>query len=110
MTAGGAGGVLVRLVHSVDRLDWRGARETFADELTVDYTSLSGGEVERLPADDLLSRWRELLPGFDATQHLLGPVRVTAGADEARVDAHVRGYHHLAGPTGVQCGSSPATT
>lgn len=91
------GDTLVDLVHAIDRLDWDGVRAAFADELDLDYTSLSGGEPERLAADELVARWRALLPGFDSTQHLLGPVRERTGgeAGSAEVEAHVRAYHRV---------------
>jgi hypothetical protein len=36
-----------------------------------------------------------LLPGFHATQHLLGAAVVNIEADQAIVDAHVRAHHWL---------------
>jgi SnoaL-like domain len=93
--------VLPRLLHAIDALDWAAVRATFADEVRVDYTSLSGGEPEILPADDLIARWQGLLPRFDATQHLIGPVVLTGdGGAGMRADTHVRGYHHIEGPDG----------
>lgn len=47
---------LTRMLHAVDRLDWDGVRACFAGQLRVDYTELNG---------------------FDATQHLTGPVLLT---------------------------------
>lgn len=93
--------VLTRLLHAVDALDWAVIRDVLADEVRVDYTSLFGGEVETLAADDLVARWQGLLPGFDATQHLTGPVLVTRDAGPGvRADTHVIGYHYLADPGG----------
>jgi hypothetical protein len=95
--------VLPRLLYAIDVLDWPGVRAAFADEVRVDYTSLSGGEAETLPADDLIARWQGLLPGFDATQHMIGPVVLTGdGGPGLRADAHVRGYHHIEGSDGGQ--------
>ena len=82
---------LVDLVHAVDRLDWDGVRAAFADKLVLDYTSLFGGEAEELAADELVERWQALLPGFEATQHLLGPVLGT----DAGCEAHVRAEHRI---------------
>jgi SnoaL-like domain len=88
--------VLTRLLHAIDALDWAGVRDALAGEILVDYSSLSGGEAETLSADDLIARWRSLLPGFDATQHLTGPVLVTNdGGPGVRADTHVIGYHRL---------------
>jgi SnoaL-like domain len=95
--------VLPRMLHAIDRLDWPAVRDAFADEIRVDYTSLSGGEPETLRADDLIARWQGLLPGFDATQHLAGPVVLTGdGGPGVRAEAHVRGYHHIQDPDGGQ--------
>ena len=69
------------MLHAVDDLDWETVRSSFTTEVEIDYTSLWGGEPETLTADQLIDRWRQLLPGFDATQHLIGPVAVTE-ADE----------------------------
>ena len=91
--------VLTRLLHAVDALDWDTVRGALADELLVDYTSLSGGEPETLTAGDLVGRWQDLLPGFDATQHLTGPVLVTQDTGPGvRADTHVIGYHHITDP------------
>lgn len=87
---------LVDLVHAVDQLDWPGVRAVFADRLELDYTSLNGGEPEDLAADDLVGRWQGLLPGFEATSHLLGPVRVRGD----RVECHVRAEHRIADAAG----------
>jgi SnoaL-like protein len=88
--------VLTRLLHAVDALDWVTVRDAFAAEVLVDYTSLSGGEPETLPAGDLVARWQGLLPGFDATQHLTGPVLVSRdGGPGIRADTHVIGYHRM---------------
>lgn len=84
---------LVRLVHAIDVLDWAGVRAVLGDRVLVDYTSLGGGEPAEVSGDDLVTTWQGLLPGFGATQHLLGPVVVTGEREEA----HVRGYHHLDG-------------
>src|SRR5690606_34429994 len=66
--------LITRLLFAVDALDWAGVRAAFADEVEVDYTSLFGGSPERLPADELVTRWQGMLPGFAATQHQTGPI------------------------------------
>ena len=91
---------LIRMLHAIDRLDWAEVRRCLADQVRVDYTELSGGETETLAAGDLITRWRGLLPGFDATQHMTGPVLLARDERPGlRADAHVRGYHRLGGET-----------
>src|SRR5260370_32442987 len=88
--------ILPRMRHASGALAWPAVRDAFAGDIRVDYTSLSGGEPETLRADDLIARWQGLLPGFDATQHLAGPVVLTGdGGPGVRAEAHVRGYHHI---------------
>lgn len=79
--------VLVDLVHAIDALDWDGVRSVLADRLTTDYTSLFGGSPVEQTGDELVAQWQGLLPGFTATQHLLGPVRVSGSSARAYVRA-----------------------
>ncbi|GAA5155792.1 hypothetical protein GCM10023321_30060 [Pseudonocardia eucalypti] len=90
------GEVLTRLLHAIDVLDWPVVRDCLADRLRVDYTELFGGEAEELSGDQLVTNWRGLLPGFDATQHVTGPVLVTGDGAGPWLDTHVRGYHRIA--------------
>ncbi|GAA5137406.1 nuclear transport factor 2 family protein [Pseudonocardia adelaidensis] len=96
--------VLTRLLQAVDDLDWPAVRDCLADEVRTDYTELFGGAAETVSGDELVRRWQGLLPGFDATQHLIGTGRleegVGAGGDGPTVRTHVRGYHHIAGADG----------
>lgn len=74
--------------------------EVFHDKVTVDYTSLFGGEVETLTSAQLIARWKTVLPGFDSTQHLLGSYFVEIEKDTAKATAHVRANHFLANTMG----------
>ena len=97
--------VIATMLHAVDDLDWGTVRSSFTTEVEIDYTSLWGGEPETLTADELIDRWRQLLPGFDATQHLIGPVAVTE-ADQltASCATNVRGYHRVGDATWMVAG------
>jgi hypothetical protein len=89
---------IIRFFHDVDRTDWPAIRNGLTDRVDTDYTSLFGGAPERLAADELVARWRALLPGFDGTQHLLGPIAViTTDGDTATCECNVRAYHRLGG-------------
>lgn len=85
-----------RLIHgffrAVDRRDWDRVAAGLARYVRLDYSSLFGGEPEDLTATEVIDRWRGLLPGFDATMHMLGPL--VDGVDGG-LECNVRGYHAL---------------
>jgi hypothetical protein len=41
-----------------DARKWADLRAVFADEVDVDYTSLTGGQPARVKADDLIAGWQ----------------------------------------------------
>ncbi|TDD67634.1 hypothetical protein E1262_18460 [Jiangella aurantiaca] len=98
MTDAQAANAVTALLHAVDTLDWDGVVAVLAGDVGLDYTSLWGGSAETVAAAEVVERWRGLLPGFDATQHLTGPVQTSPapGGDGVRCVTTVRGYHHLA--------------
>lgn len=90
-----------RFFRAVDTRDWDTVARLLADEVDLDYTSVFGGEPERVAGPELVARWRGLLPGFDATQHFVAPLLATA---EDVLEGNVRGYHHLDGDTWMVAG------
>ncbi|MGC5225299.1 nuclear transport factor 2 family protein [Micromonospora sp. DT81.3] len=94
--------LLARFFLAVDARDWTTINQFLAPELDVDYSSLSGEPAARSTAADLINQWKSLLPGFDATQHFLGPI-ATDDPDDVRCS--VRGYHHLGEDTWMVAGS-----
>ena len=90
--------VFAGMLLDLDAQRWSAVQSALADVVRVDYTSLAGGEPEEVPAEELVGRWREVLSGFAATQHHLGPLVLRAGADEVvRLSCAVRGHHYRAG-------------
>jgi hypothetical protein len=54
-------------------------------------------------ADQLVTWWQQLAPGYDATQHFLGPMVVTIddGGATATCSANVRAFHHVVADEGL---------
>jgi len=92
--------VVHRFFRAVDTRDWDQVLAAMTEHPRLDYTSLFGGEPEDLASSEVIERWRGLLPGFDATMHLLGPL-VHEGDT---VECNVRGYHHLGNDTWMVAG------
>lgn len=65
---------------AVDAKDWTLARSFFADEITVDFTSLSGGDPAKIPADALIAAWSGNLTAEKTSFHLRGNHRITFDA------------------------------
>jgi SnoaL-like domain len=84
------------LLHAIDQRDWAGVGATLADEVRTDYTSLFGGSARTQSAAELVDGWRALLPGFDGTQHLTGPVVAHVSGETARARCAVTAVHRLA--------------
>ena len=92
--------VVTRIASTIDTRRWSDLRALYAEVVTTDYTSLFGGEIQRQSGDALIEGWRRLLSPLDATQHLLGPIDVRLGGNQAVAECHVRGYHVSAKVTG----------
>ena len=85
------------MLHALDARNFTTVRASFADEVRTDYTSLWGGEAATVSGDDLIAGFRGIIPGFDATQHLTGPIVAVDG----RLETHVIAHHWLDGETWV---------
>jgi hypothetical protein len=88
--------VLARLLHAIEALHWPGVRDCLADRVETDYTELFGGAVQQVSGDELVASWQALVPGFDASQHITGPVLAEPASGDLLLSAHVRAYHRLA--------------
>ncbi|MER8422387.1 nuclear transport factor 2 family protein [Mesorhizobium sp. M0142] len=78
-----------------DLREWNRVRSYLAARVTTDYTSLFGGEVTTSGRDSLIAQWQALLPGFDATQHLITNVIVEGADKHAVARSHVRATHWI---------------
>jgi SnoaL-like domain len=63
---------VTRMFVHTDRREWEALEGLFTETVTIDWTSLSGGEPVTLQAAQLVTGWRDALGGFRATQHLIG--------------------------------------
>lgn len=98
---------VVSFFRAVDTRDWDTVEAILADRVTLDYTSLFDGEPEAVSNEEVVTRWRALLPGFDGTQHFLGTLVATS---PGTLEANVRGYHRLGGETWMVAGWYVLTT
>ncbi|MFC7584502.1 nuclear transport factor 2 family protein [Nonomuraea antimicrobica] len=89
-----------RLAWHADQREWDRLGSVFADEVTLDYTSLNGGEPATLTPAQIVAAWQSVLGGFAATQHLLGNHLVAIDGDTAVCTASFQATHRKAEPYG----------
>ena len=80
---------------AVDLARYDLAEAAFAPSIVIDYTSLWGGEPQRMTPAELMAAWHGLVPGFDATRHELRDVRAEVDGDRATATASVDGRHWI---------------
>jgi hypothetical protein len=95
-----AADTFTRMLHAIDRRDWTGVRDAFANCVAIDYSSLFGEPAATVEADTLVAGWRAFGGAFDVTQHLTGPFVTSEDRDGVTAQTHVRAYHRTAGARG----------
>ena len=84
------------IAAGADRHDWPRVRGAFADTVTLDYTSLWGGEPATQSADEVIAQWSGFLPGFERTLHLVtNHTIVAADEDSATAEADFQAAHRI---------------
>lgn len=84
------------IAAGADRHDWARVRGAFADQVTLDYTSLWGGQAATQSADDIVEQWSAFLPGFDATLHLLANHTIIEATETTAVaEADFQALHRI---------------
>lgn len=83
--------------EAVDTQNWAAAKGLMTNPFQLDYSSYGAGPAADLAPADILSCWRSVLPGFDHTQHQLGPLIIEIDGNSATVRAYVTADHQIAG-------------
>ncbi len=89
--------VVASIPLAVDLADYDLAARAFAPEIVIDYTSLWGGDPMQTTPADLMTAWRSLVPGFDATRHEVTDIQAQIDGDSAEATAKVDGRHWIDG-------------
>jgi hypothetical protein len=87
--------VVSSIPMAVDLAAYDLAEKAFAPKVTIDYTSLWGGQPNAMTPAELMTAWRGIVPGFDATWHELSNVKATVNGNKAKASAFVDGRHWL---------------
>jgi hypothetical protein len=102
MDISGAADTFTTMLHAIDARNWDGVRLAFADRVDIDYGSLFGEPAAAVSVEDHVTGWRAFALGFDATQHVTGPIIVTSNPAGMIAHTHVRAYHFVQGAAGSE--------
>lgn len=88
--------LLVTMFTATDERRWDAVAAAFGDKVTLDYTSLSGGEPGVLSGREIADGWSAALGGLDATHHLTGNYLIEVEGDRATARFAATATHRLA--------------
>lgn len=84
-----------------DEHDWPRVQRSFAAQVLLDYTSMTGGPPATLAPAQVVAAWQQVLPGFEHTHHQLGNFDVQVlGEREATAFCYGTATHYLPQPSG----------
>ena len=89
-----------QLFIATDQGDWSTVEASFADEVRLDYSSMSGQPAAVLTPQQITTAWKGILPGFTHTHHQLGNFITTLNGDKAQVFCYGTATHFLEDESG----------
>ena len=89
-----AGRVVIDFFTATDRRDWAAVEACLAPRLTLDMTSLAGGEPVEMTGAAVAAMWNDGLAPIDHVHHQVGNLVVTVTGDVAQATCHGIALHH----------------
>ena len=86
---------IIAIFNGSDKHQWEVVRHSFADEVLLDYSSLSGQPATQIKADDIVAAWSGFLPKFQFTLHFLSNFEIYIQGGTAAVFCKGHAVHHL---------------
>jgi hypothetical protein len=84
------------IAAGADRHQWDRVRGAFADRVTLDYTSLWGGEPATQSGEAVVAQWSGFLPGFEQTLHLVTNYAIIESTEAtATAEADFQAVHRI---------------
>ncbi|MEM7549803.1 MAG: nuclear transport factor 2 family protein [Bacteroidota bacterium] len=83
-----------KLYSSVDQLKWDEAMDVMADSVYVNYSAL-GGESGFQTPNEIITSWKALLPGFEATIHQTHNEAIWVAGNRASATLDAIATHYL---------------
>ncbi|MDN5217278.1 nuclear transport factor 2 family protein [Fulvivirgaceae bacterium BMA12] len=87
--------VVTKLFISTDQRNWSEVEKCFAEEVVLDYSSMTGNPAGTLTPSEIVSAWKGILPGFEHTHHQVGNFVTSQNGDKAQVFCYGTATHFL---------------
>jgi SnoaL-like protein len=89
-----------RVGWCMDQCAWDQLPDLFAEEVLLDYSSLTGVQPTAVPRKEMIEAWRRNREGLAATQHMISNQLVTVEGDVAKASAMFQATQYLPNPYG----------
>lgn len=86
---------ITHLFVGTDNQDWALVEAQFANEVTLDYFSMTGNRAVKVSPKEITRSWKTVLPGFSHTHHQLGNFITEITKDKAHVFVYGTATHYL---------------
>ncbi|MDH7464304.1 nuclear transport factor 2 family protein [Chitinophagaceae bacterium 26-R-25] len=86
---------IVNLFNGADKHDWEIVKNSFCENVLLDYSSLSGQPASTLSSTDIITSWKSFLPKFMFTLHMLSNFEVGIQGNKATAFCKGQAVHHL---------------
>ena len=86
---------VIAIFNGSDKHQWDMVRHSLADDVLLDYSSLSGHPAAQTKADDIIADWSDFLPKFKFTLHLISNLEINLQGGTATVFCKGEAVHHL---------------
>jgi len=83
------------IFSGADERNWEKVENAMAENVLLDYSSLSGSAAATLPSHQIIEMWRGFLPGFDRTHHQLSNFQITQHGDTATIHCNGKADHFI---------------
>ncbi len=86
---------ITNIFNGSDKQNWELVRDSFHYEVFLDYFSLSKKPGEKLKSDEIIKGWRDFLPKFKFTHHVITNFEITVTETNAVAFCKGEALHHL---------------
>ncbi|WP_413670569.1 nuclear transport factor 2 family protein [Mucilaginibacter sp. Mucisp86] len=86
---------ITALFAGADERDWGKVKNALAENVELDYSSMTGNPASTVTSEDIITAWRGFLPGFDETHHQLADFYVMQNGSAALVHYYGKADHFI---------------